>query len=134
MQLTKLRGGLFPRYRLDEDYEYNFRFNGNPARFTIPAGYIWDGASFGSFLFWRKSMHTSPHTLAHDWTYDMRGHVKAFLVDKSGKPSAASFSLTKKDADDNFLQGARRDENIQNWRTYVASGVFKTIAHLYWNT
>lgn len=133
-KLHKIRGGLFPKYRLEEEYKYKFLHNGHISAFTVPKGFEYDGASFGSFLFWRKDMHDSPHTLVHDWGYGVKGNVEAHYLHNGEHETGFKFSLTKKEVDDLFLQGARRDENIQNWRTYIASGVFKTIAWLYWIT
>lgn len=132
MQLTKVRGGLFPKYRLEEDYTFSFQCGQRTASFIIPAGFEYDGASFGSFLFWRKSIHESPYTLAHDWIYHKKGSVKARYHDIKGRPNGWPFDLKKKDADRIFLEGIRRDVNVQNWRAAIASGAFKTIGRFFW--
>lgn len=134
MQLTKLKGGLFPKYRLDEEVRFTFQHKGKPASFMIPAGFEYDGASFGSFLFWRKSVHESQYTIAHDWIYHKQGEVSARYHDTLGRPNGWPFNLTKKDADRIFLEGIRRDENVQNWRSVIASAAFKTIGHIFWET
>lgn len=132
MQLTKLRGGLFPKYRLDEDYKFTFQRGHRRVSFIIPKGFEYDGATMGSFLFWRKSVHESPYTVAHDWIYHKKGKVSARYHDILGRPNGWPFSLTKEDADRIFLEGIRRDVNVQNWRSVIASAAFKTIGKIYW--
>lgn len=130
--LIAIKGGLFPKYRLKKAYRYYFYYKEKTAAFDVPKDFEYDGASFGSFLFWRKSMHKSPHTLAHDWLYSRKGNVSAHVIDSEGRRKGKPFNLVKKEADTIWLEGARRDENIQNWRTYIASALFKTAGHLYW--
>lgn len=134
--LTKLRGGLFPRFILNKNYIFWFYdTEGSVSHFTIPAGFEIDGATFGSFLFWRKSLHESAYTLAHDWIYKTSGDVKAVRVSDYRadiKQFNSTFSLTKTEGDDIFIQGARRQHNIQNWRAALASGILKTLGHIPW--
>lgn len=132
MQLTKLKGGISPKYRLEEDYDFVFEHKGKMAEFTIPSGFEYDGATGGSLLFTRRSMHEHPVTLAHDWGYYKVGKVGARYQDLLGRPNGHSFDLSKKFLDDIFLQALRRDVNVQSWRDRIASGAFKTIAHLFW--
>lgn len=128
LPITKLRGGLFPKYRLDKDYHFEFQYGAHRAYFVIPAGFEYDGATFGSFLFWRKSLHETDFTLAHDWLYINLGKVNARYLNhfEIGK------AICKQKADDIWLQGARRDANAQDWRVVIASGAFKTIGWLLW--
>ena len=127
LPIKKLRGGLFPKYRLEEDYKFEFRHEGKHAYFVIPKGFEYDGATLGSFLFWRRSLHEEPFTLAHDWIYANKGKVGARWMNNN--PAG---KISKAVADDIFLQGARRDTNVQGWRDKIASGVFKTVAWIYW--
>lgn len=125
--LEVIRDGLFPKYRLKEDFEFVFELP--PYRyFTIPAGFEYDGATMGSFLFWRKSLHKTPETLAHDYLYVKLGDVNARHI--YGNYPAKPF--TKKEIDDMFLRAARRTVNVQDWRAAIASGVFKTIGSIMW--
>ena len=128
LPITQLRGGLFPKYRLDEDYRFEYQHGQRRAYFTIPAGFVYDGATFGSFLFWRKSLHETDFTLAHDWIYVNLGKVNPRFLNhfEVGK------DITKDQADDIWLQAARRVSNVQDWRTKIASGAFKTIGWLLW--
>ena len=128
LPITKLRGGLFPKYRLDADYYFQFQWGVRRAYFVIPAGFEYDGATYGSFLFWRKSLHETDFTLAHDWLYANLGKVDVKYLNHTpvGK------NITKEKADDIWLQAARRDVNVQDWRTKIASGAFKTIGWLLW--
>ena len=128
LPITKLRGGLFPKYRLDENYRFEFQYGHKRAYFTIPAGFEYDGATYGSFLFWRKSLHETDFTLAHDWLYTNLGKVDARFLNHF----EICKNITKKKADDIWLQGARRITNVQNWRAAIASGAFKTIGWLLW--
>lgn len=130
LHITKLRGGLFPKYRLDKDYRYEFQYGAIRAYYDIPAGFEYDGATFGSFLFTRKSAHELKDTLAHDWAYKKLGEVEARAV----KTNKLIGDITQKRADDNFLQSIRREVNIQDWRTKIASGAFKTIGWLMWQS
>ena len=127
LPITKLKGGLFPKYRLDKDYKFVMRYLNTEIYFTIPAGFEYDGATFGSFLFWRKPMHETAETLAHDWVYENLGHVDARYLNhaKMGK-------VTQEQADDMYLQALRRKYNVQGWRDRIASGAFKTIGWLLW--
>lgn len=127
MKLTQLRGGLFPRYKLFCDYDYKFQHQGHLCVFTIPAGFEYDGATMGSFLFWRKSIHTSPHTAAHDYGYYKLGKISARQVGQDDV-----FSLKKSDIDRMFLEGIRQEVNVQDWRAAIASGVIKTIGWVPW--
>lgn len=132
MQLTKLRGGLFPKYRLDEELDFIFTHKGRQASFTIEKGFEYDGATMGSFLFWRKPVHEAIYTIAHDWIYLNKGAVGARYLDTLGRPNGWPFELEKQGADKIFLEGIRRDINVQNWRSIVASAAFKTIGWIYW--
>lgn len=127
LPITKLRGGLFPKYRLDKDYRFEFQYDHRRAYFWIPAGFEYDGATFGSFLFWRKSLHESKHTLAHDWLYVNLGDVHARYLNHTRVGV-----LKKEFIDDLFLQAIRREINVQNWRSKIASGAFKTIGWFLW--
>ncbi len=130
-ELKKLSGGflnMFPLYRLLKDYHFEFSYNHRPAAFTIPAGFEFDGATFGSFLFWRKSLHESRYTLAHDWLYLNLGDVGARYSDET--PVGA---LSKTTVDGIFLKGARQDINVQRWRDRIASLAFRTVGALLWN-
>ena len=124
-QCQQVRGGLFPLYELTSDYHYEFRFRGLPVVTVVPAGFRYS-ATFGSFLFWRKDIHKSAHTLFHDWGYTHRGKVTLTC--------GINADLTKKNVDRLFLQGIRRDLNVQNWRANVASGAFKTLGYILWLT
>ena len=117
--------GMFPRYELMEDYTFEFDHNGLTASFVIPAWFKYDGATGGSFLFWRKEMHTSPATLAHDWLYINLG-------DANIKAGGKDIKGDKQMADDIWLNAARREVNLQSWRVALASFAFKTIGWFLW--
>jgi hypothetical protein len=69
--------GKFPTYKTLLPYKFYFNDKGKLAYFWIPSGFEYDGATMGSFLFWRREMHTSPYTLAHDYLYVNQGNVHA---------------------------------------------------------
>ena len=125
LPITKLKGGFSPKYILTEDYKFEFQYGVKRAYFIIPSGFEYDGATFGSFLFWRKSMHEEPVTLAHDWGYINLGKVNAKYANH-----ALIGDLSKGLLDDIWLQEARRTVNVQDWRTKVASAAFKTVGAL----
>ena len=131
-KLSIVRGGLFPRFLLLETYRYHFRHKGRKACMDIHAGFRYDGATMGSFLFRRKSIHESAHTLAHDYGYECLGDVVARYTDSLGRPNSAGFSLTRKEIDDMFLQGIRREVNVQDWRSKIASGAIKSVGWFLW--
>lgn len=121
----QVRGGLFPSYELTTDYDYRFRHLETEVVCRIPKGFRYS-ATFGSFLFWRKDIHRSAHTLFHDWGYQERGKIVLTC--------GIVAELTKEDHDNLFLEGIRRDTNVQNWRAAIASGAFKTLGHIVWRT
>ena len=142
-EVLKLKGGLFPKYVLLKDYTYSFKLSPKDykaitgcapfisyksviMRFVIPAGFEYDGATMGSFLFWRKSVHESPHTLAHDWLYVQKGDVKA--ATEKGK----TYSIPRHIADELFSRGLAYDENVQGWRKEIADFMISAFGGLFW--
>jgi hypothetical protein len=123
--LEQIRGGLFPKYKLLENYTYWFSHGIDSAAFDIPDGFEYDGATLGSFLFWRRPVHTSRHTLAHDYAYSVCGDVEAMC-------NMEQFSLTKQRVDELFLQGIRREINVPDWKALIASVAIKSIGAFYW--
>lgn len=126
-KLEIIREGIFPKYKLLEDYKFQYRRNGRDEYFIIPAGFVYDGATFGSFLFWRKSLHKTPETLAHDYLYIMLGDVSPKYMNH-----APAENVSKRQADKIFMNGARRITNVQGWRAAIASGAIKTVGTFLW--
>lgn len=132
MQLTQLRGGLFPRYKLLNNYAYKFAHNGHLCEFVIPEGFEYDGATMGSFLFWRKSLHTSPHTIAHDWGYSKLGKVEARYLHGGEVDTWSTFNLSRNDLDNIFLSGIKQQVNVQSWRSFIARGGIEIFGAILW--
>jgi hypothetical protein len=70
------------RYRLDEDYTATVVFRGVLFIITIPAGYLYDGASVPRAL-WSVSGLTPDGliraaALVHDWIYVHKGRIPSF--------------------------------------------------------
>lgn len=131
-KLIELQGGMFPKFQLAEDYRFLFDHGGSKAAIDVKAGYIYDGATLGSFLFWRKSMHREGATLVHDYGYEKQGRDVARYLDSLGRPNGPAFDLTKQELDGLWLRWARRVTNVQGWRDRIASGAFKSFAWFIW--
>ena len=105
----------FPRYVLIKDVVYDYHGH----HIVIRKGFTWDGATFGSFLFWRKSIHTSIGTLLHDWGYYRLGKFD-------------TITLTRKEIDREFFRVIKKEINPQGWRLMIARVAIKIGGFVLW--
>lgn len=132
IKLRQIKGGLFPKYELLEPFRYEFYHGDEIAFFVIPKGFQYDGATMGSFLFWRKSAHTATHTAAHDWGYTVLGKVKARYDEDDEYNFHRTFDLTRYELDYLFERGLAKDLNVQSWRRYIAWAAIRSVGGLFW--
>jgi hypothetical protein len=99
-------------YRLEQDYNFCLRIDGDLKLFTITKGFKFDGASvprLGMLIGIERDGYYRPATLIHDWLYENNGCV--FL---DGEP----FCYVRKDADQIFRE-CLKHLSIKSWKAWV---------------
>lgn len=129
------------------DYPYLWRYRHDKSaifsdtyRITIPAGYIYNGASIPRFLW--SIFGVSPFgamdtpSLVHDYIYEHKGKVGAALekydVDL-GRFVPANKRLTRRDADYIFLWVMQDSGFFKQWRIEAAYKAVALLGQTAWN-
>jgi hypothetical protein len=95
-------------------------------QFTIPAGFVFNGANFGWLVFWRKSVDTTA-ALVHDYLYMRQG-----VAHMDGQP-ACPLRFTRKECDKLFRQITERVDNVQSWRAFLAYMALRAFGWWWWD-
>lgn len=113
---------------LYQDYQCEVEFGGETLHFTIPKGYVWDGASVPRFAWTITGMRPEGMMEAgacvHDWIYD-----KAGKLPKESCPEKTWW--TRKEADQIFDE-INRLVGISNIRCNIAYAVVRTFGGAFW--
>lgn len=131
LKFSVLRGGvLFPKYRLIEDYEFEFIHNERPAMILIPAGFETDGATGRKLVGWGKMVNVGAATFLHDYAYVMAGKPIGLYKDTVGE----RFSPSKRDMDTEFIKAMKRQFDEPAFTLFLARFAFVTVGSFLWFT
>lgn len=127
------------RYKLREDYTYEYKHDGTLYRLTVPKGFKYDGSSVPWFLWWtglRPDGLVRAAACLHDWLYSMSNdyptpgnrdsHYYYIRYHKGGEWIPQSKPWTRKQADKLFAR-AMREAGYAKWKrraAYIAVRLF----------
>lgn len=128
------------KYRLEEDYQYQWDYLGNTYRLNIPAGFEYDGASIPRFA-WsvlgmsRDGLHRAA-ALVHDYIYEFEGDVPIGAISQlDGNTWKLLFTtrvFSREEADKMFCR-ILRESNVPSWKRKVVYWAVRAFGWTYWN-
>lgn len=116
----------FPKFKLNKKFHYGWHDGYAAKHFIIPAGYEYDGATFGWLLFWRRPADHRA-AIAHDYIYEQKGYV-ALTTDNVTNVQ----KIKRKYADKLFFEELKQVLNVQSWRRYLAYPFVRWGGYLFW--
>lgn len=130
MQLIPLRKGLwqrlFPRFRVSEDFIYEFDYEGERAGFIIPAGYTFDGATGAQFITDNDAVHVAAS--GHDLAYECLGATAYYLY----RDVYETFEVDRALIDKIFITKIKEAYGGASWKITLYRIGIKTIGALIW--
>jgi len=117
------------RYRLFDDYQYEWIQNGNLYKIIVPSGFTCDLASIPRLLWIIVSpFDFGPAAVPHDWIYSFGGKIppSSCLVKLNGKWMECDQYWSRKDADRLFAR-IMKDLNLSEFKkknAYKAVRIF----------